>query len=520
MAQTFRESMAWLHTWAGVVLGALLFAIFWMGTLSVFDKEIDRWMTPETRLAKPDSISLDDLVGVAREVAPEASRWSFALATGRSPVVRLAFRNAAGDPSFRDIDAETGVLLPDSGTLAGTRFIFPFHFNLHLKWKEVGYWLVGLAGMSMLVLLVSGVVIHRKIFADFFIFRWSRKLPRSSLDLHNLTGVLGLPFHFVITLSGLIVFFALYFPNVIDTVYGGDRVAFSRDVYGGVQREATSMPARLASLDAMASEAERHWQGASPYYVEISLPGDANATVTMYRSVAQAVDINVDTVYFDAATGEVLHSHTARPVVHVQRFIAGLHFILFDHWPLRWLYFALGLSGCVMIATGYIYWLETRRRRHEKLGLPGVRLVEGLTIGSVTGIVIATLAFFIANRLLPLGASFGGVERAALEVWAFYLVWLASFAHAWLRPGRAWREQCWAIAALALLAPVLNWITTGDHLLKTVLDGYWPVAGMDGLLLAGAGIAVYAARKLSRLRVVSNEVARPAGQSAEAADVG
>jgi len=520
MGTTFRESMAWLHTWAGVVLGALLFAIFWMGSLSAFDQEIDRWMMPETRLAEPDSTSLDYLVGVAREAAPEASRWSFALPTERSPVVRLIFRNAAGDPFFRDIDTKTGVLLPDSGTLAGTRFIFPFHFNLHLKWKEVGYWLVGLAGMSMLVLLVSGVVIHRKIFADFFIFRWSRKLPRSSLDLHNLTGVLGLPFYFVITLSGLIIFFAIYLPNVIDAVYGGDSATFNRDVYGSIQRELTSVPAPLASLDAMASEATRHWQGDPPYYVEISWPGDANATVTMYRSVAQAVDMNVDTVYFDAATGEVLHSHTALPVVHVQRFIAGLHFIQFDHWPLRWLYFLLGLSGCVMIATGYIYWLETRRKRHEKLGLPGVRIVEGLTIGSVTGIVIATLAFFVANRLLPLGASFAGVERAALEVWSFYLVWLASFAYAWLRPGRAWREQCWAIAALALLAPVLNGVTTGDHLLKTLLDGYWPVAGMDLLLLAGAGVAIYAARKLSHSRLAADEPVEPVGRRTEAIDAG
>lgn len=49
MESGFRQSMAWLHTWAGVVLGSLLFAIFWMGTLSVFDREIDRWMMPDTR---------------------------------------------------------------------------------------------------------------------------------------------------------------------------------------------------------------------------------------------------------------------------------------------------------------------------------------------------------------------------------------------------------------------------------------------------------------------------------------
>src|SRR5687768_14441954 len=57
---TLRRSMSWLHTWAGVGLGGLLFAIFWMGTLSVFDREIDRWMMPGTRIAAPRGpVSLD-----------------------------------------------------------------------------------------------------------------------------------------------------------------------------------------------------------------------------------------------------------------------------------------------------------------------------------------------------------------------------------------------------------------------------------------------------------------------------
>lgn len=49
-----------------------------------------------------------------------------------------------------------------------------------------------------------------------------------------------------------------------------------------------------------------------------------------------------------------------------------------------------------------MYWLEARRKKHAALDLPGLRIVEGLTVGSVTGIVIATLAFFVANRLLLL----------------------------------------------------------------------------------------------------------------------
>jgi len=523
MSETFRQSMGWLHTWAGVVLGALLLAIFWMGTLSLFDREIDRWMQPDTRLALPEAVSMDAARPAIDAAVGEADSWFFILPSEREPGGRLFYTGADGERIQAGVDLVGGRVLPRT-SLAGTGFIFPFHFSLHLNWASLGYWLVGLAGMAMLVGLVSGVIIHRKLFVDFFTFRWQRKLPRSSLDLHNLSGVLGLPFHFVITLSGLIIFFNIYFPQAPDLAYGAEddpRAAFFQESFGGYSREPAGEPApRRVPIDSLMERASASWGGAQPWSVAVTHAGDAASYVEVRRSYADQVTMNRDQIYFDAATGEVLHRFEAAPVMSAQRFIAGLHFIQFDHWPLRWLYFVLGLSGCVMIATGYIYWLETRRKRHAQLGLPGVRIVEGLAIGSVIGIVIATLSFFVANRLLPLGASFGGYERAALEVWAFYLVWLVSFAHAWLRPGRAWREQCWAIAGLALLAPVLNWITTGDHLLKTIMEGYWPVAGMDLLLLTGAGIAVYAARKLSHSRLPANERDYQVSQSTEAIDAG
>lgn len=505
MGEGLRQSMNWLHTWAGVVLGALLFAIFWMGTLSVFDKEIDQWMRPETRIVVPEHISLDALRPVVAAEIGAQTDWGIILPDARSPAGGFGgifYTDDSGERVRRPVDFNANLVLPPPQSLAGTGFIFPFHFGLHLNWQQLGYWLVGLAGMAMLVLLVSGVIIHRKIFMDFFTFRKQHKLPRSSLDLHNLSGVLGLPFHFVMTLSGLFIFFSTYFPQAPNAAYADEEepaAVFSEEVFGGYSREPAGEPApRKASLDAMMARARAAWDGGEPWIVSVTHAGDANGYVQVRRKYPNTVTRGRDTIWFDAVTGEELHRFSEGPVKTVQSWFLGLHFIQFDHWPLRWLYFALGLSGCVMIATGYIYWLETRRKRHAKQGLPGVRIVEGLTVGAVTGIIIATLTFFVANRLLPLGATFAGYERAALEVWAFYLVWLATFAHAWLRPGRTWCEQCGAVAVLALLAPMLNWVTTGDHLLKTLGEGYWPVAGMDLLLLAVAVVAVWTTRKLAR----------------------
>ncbi|MET0610513.1 MAG: PepSY-associated TM helix domain-containing protein, partial [Pseudomonas caspiana] len=47
MKEGFRQAMAWLHTWIGLVFGWLLFAIFLTGTMSYFKEEINRWTHPE-----------------------------------------------------------------------------------------------------------------------------------------------------------------------------------------------------------------------------------------------------------------------------------------------------------------------------------------------------------------------------------------------------------------------------------------------------------------------------------------
>ncbi len=502
MGTGFRASMDWLHTWAGVVLGGLLFAIFWMGTLSVFDREIDRWMAPMTRLAPARGDVAVDVLRPTYEAAAAAgaTSWFAQLPTERAPVLQVTWREGTRQ-SLRVFDPASGTALPDPGTWGGTGFLYPFHYMLHVR---LGYWIVGVAGMAMLLLCVSGVVIHRKIFADFFTFRADRQPRRLVLDLHNVTGVLGLPFHLMITLSGVIVFYAVYFPGTTQFAYGDEVRAFGREAYGIYDRPKLGRPGELASLDAMAAEASRLWDGDIPRYLFVRHPGDAAAVVQVARPGEHHVAGSQDIAYFDAGTGALLHRRIApRPVLSAQRFISGLHLIQFRHWTLRWVYFGLGLAGCALIATGYLFWLESRKKKDDRLGDRGVRLVTGLTVGSVSGILVGTLAFFVANRLLPLGTTLFGEDRAGLEMWVFYLAWLTAFVHAWLRPGRAWLEQCWAIAALALAAVALNWITTGDHPVRSLAHReLWAVAGMDGLLLLTGAFAALAARRLRASRIL------------------
>lgn len=503
MSEQFRASMSWLHTWAGLVIGGLLFAIFWMGMLSVFDREIDRWMMPETRRAAATSVSLDAAAHTLNPLAAEskARRWGMQLPTDRVPTLR-AYIDSSDDRRTLHLDPKTGEILAEQRTLGATGFFFPFHFSLFIDPLRIGEWLVGLAAITMMAMCVSGVVIHRKIFADFFMLRIVRKPQQTTLDIHNVTGVLGLPFNFLIAFSGLVIFMGIYLPGVQTILYPNDPVGFGKDAYGNVSREATGKPGTLASLDAMAVEASRRWGGDRPGNVTVWNPGDAAAYVNFNRSYANRVTMNSDMIVFEGSSGRVLSGPNRHgPMMTTQRFLSGMHFIQFKHWTLRWLYFVSGLAGCVLIATGYIFWIQSRAKRHAKEGVRGMAVVRGLSVGATIGLVVATITFLIANRALPNLSNIGGIPRCSAEVWAFCLSWLACFAHAWLRPSAAWREQGLAVALMGLSATALNWITTGDAIPNAIASGQWGVAGVDLVILAGAGVAIIANAKLRAVTV-------------------
>lgn len=553
MFQNFRLSMAWLHTWFGLVLGFVLMAVFFFGSLSVFDREIDRWAIPSTRFEPQPMPSFDRmLLPVFQDMKPSAqsieqarSRVSGPMAgsfpvvkswgaytTHRDPVLSLFSSYElpnAKDPEDsvfgdRTIDPRNGRLLPDDHLKIGSQFFYPLHYSLHLEWKNLGYFIVGFSALVMLVALVSGVVMHRKIFRELFTFRPRKHTQRSTLDLHNLTGVVALPFHFIFAFSGLVIFGSIYFP-ITDTQLKPlhDLHEKHEAMETGLPHDRAGVPGTLASVDAMVAEAKRRWaakdMAGDVGFLSVQHVGDANSYVSVYRAGTDRIALTGEGIHFKASTGEVLREDPPlTPVASVNTFLTGLHLQHFRHWLLRWLYVLGGLSGCACIATGFVFFVEKRKRQHAKQERGGARWVDAFAVTTVTGMLVATLAMLIGNRLLPDDLP----ARGDWEKYIFCGAWLLAFAHAILRTAPvaearmapAWAEQCWAVAVMAVAAVLLNWVTTGDHLLRTLGQGYWPVAGADLFMLASAAVAVMAARKLGRRTGVTSAPAAPRAASA------
>ena len=410
----FRVSMTWLHTWSGLVFCWLLYFLFVTGTFGYFDSEIDLWMTPEAPMV--EATPLDANVAVAErrlaEVADGADRWFIYPVQSREfPRLRVYWQSPpeieGGPPRYgdEDLDAATGRPLPGVRATGGGQTLYQMHYNLHYLPGRIGFYLVAVVTMVMFVGLLTGVVAHKKIFADFFTFRWARG-QTTWLDAHNLLAVASLPFQLMITYSGLIFTLGLFWmPFIVLGGYGFDtgRIAsLPEEAFGQQVVERSGKAAPLVPIGPLARRAADEWGEDEISFIRVEMPGDTNSVVTVQRSARGSVF--GDAMNFDGATGEYAGTTSGLPnaALGFAGALIGLHEGLFASPFLRWLYFLSGVLGCAMIATGAIYWVQKRKPRMAEVDPGrGYRFVERMNVATIVGLPAAIGVYFWANRLLP-----------------------------------------------------------------------------------------------------------------------
>lgn len=536
MKQGFRQSMAWLHTWTGLLVGWLLLLIFMAGTASYYREEISRWMRPEvpSTLARGPEAAERALQYLQRHAA-HAESWTVTLPDERNGTLRMFWRNPESATSTDDgkrrgrrggrfgdatVNPDTGEAIAARETRGGD-FFYRLHFDLHYIPVVWARYLVGFCAMFMLVAIITGVITHKKIFKDFFTFR-PGKGQRSWLDFHNVSAVMALPYHAMITYTGIVTLMFMYLPWGVKAAYPADEDAFFSAAFArfGEPRDAagTSAPGTpdiVRVLDA----SRRYWQGGEPGGFTVHHPGDANAVVDVFQRTGKRLSIDTPSLRFDGATGALLDASPGPGgATRTRGVMYGLHLARFADPLLRLLFFLSGLAGCLMVASGVILWAIKERPKHLKTGRIGfgLRLVDALNIGAVAGLPIAFAAYFWGNRLLPLAIA----ERASAEANVFFAAWAVALLAAFAWPRRAmWAWQLYVAALLFLLLPLVNALTTSTHLGVSLMRHDWVMAGFDLAMLAlGAGLAC-AGRRVQRWQPPASAAARRR-QAANVADAG
>lgn len=521
MKEGLRQSMAWLHTWSGLLVCWILLMVFCAGTASYYRSDITLWMQPElhaaAQLAKADlapAAALAVAQTALQQRAPDATRWFITLPDEQTQATRLGWssppkpgapkKGRRGNFHSELTDPASGAVLSRPRETRGGEFIYRLHFDLHYMPAIWARWIVGFCAMFMLVSIVSGIITHKRIFKDLFTFR-PRKGQRSWLDAHNASAVLALPYHLMITYTGLVTMMFMYMPTGTTVAYQGDQDKFFNEAFprGGEERKASGVQAPLVALAPLLLQAERQWNGRGAGSVSVNHPGDANATVSISRATGRDLSSKLATLQFDGGSGALLGGSgdalSGASATHGVMY--GLHIARFGGPLLRALFFLSGLAGCAMVATGALLWaVKTRQKQARALAAGkrasfGLRLVDALNIGAIAGLPIAFASYFWANRLLPVVMD----QRADREIACFFGAWALAALLAQIQPSRAmWRWQLTAGALLFGLLPVLNVFTTDSHLGVTLFQGKGPlpVAGFDIVMLLLGLLLAYGAKKM------------------------
>lgn len=352
-----------LHSWAGIVTGLLLFIVCLSGSVVVFKNEIDLWANPSlAQLPRSESpASLDTVLAQLQARYPGAVVETIALPDAINPSY-FAFVREPGAPA----NTRTKVALrSDTGAVAGPvdsqlgQYLRMLHVFLFFGPR----WIVGFLGVAMLVLIGTGIVIHRKILAELFTQRWGRSLRVVMSDLHKCAGIWGLGFHILIAGTGAWMGLA----TLLEQSFKYVTTPASHTAAAAPAGQPKAPAAAMQSLDALHAAAVQAVPGFEVRYASLQRWGTAQARAAFTGNL-QGHLLSTTRVEVNAATGALTRVHDPRTQGFWSQFnglMEPLHFGDFGGLALKWLYFVLGMTPAFLSISGTLIWLDSRKQRRR-----------------------------------------------------------------------------------------------------------------------------------------------------------
>ncbi|RYE70759.1 MAG: PepSY domain-containing protein, partial [Oxalobacteraceae bacterium] len=311
MNETLRQSMAWLHTYLGLFFGWILFGVLLTGSIAVFYAEINLWAAPEVQL--PAKLDRSHSISLGRdyleEHAPDARQWRIVIPTERDPVLRVIWKDLEGESTTHRLEAQSGKRI--ASDMDAGAFYLRYHYTLGISRSDslIGFLIVGAAGLAMMAAIVSGIIIHKRIFRDFFNFRPHGSRQRAWMDAHNVLSVLPLPFHAMMAFTGLVILYYAYIPAGVDMLNNGDTSAYQRDSAMSEYIDVDTPPGvsgATVDLLPLVRRAQLEWGGAPALNIYISNPNRRNSVVEVWSQRDHRVAHFPSRVSFDGSSGRTL----------------------------------------------------------------------------------------------------------------------------------------------------------------------------------------------------------------------
>lgn len=507
MKSDFNTSMSLTHTWVSLIVGWAIFFILVTGTISFFRYDLTRWLQPERDLEvnlvqKPQDEQLNAMLDFLSTNYANSTRWNIYLPHIKNPdwdnIEQRKYISIFTFPERKihhfNPNSLEEVKLTEVRETEGGELFRNLHHKFHYIDDTLGRILTGFFSFFVLVAVVSGVIIHKKVFKDFFTFRANKK-QRSWIDMHNITGIITLPFVLMIFYTGLVYYAQYYVPIPYEIIKEKKEIRADEKKALNDSSSLPIMERPKADIKEMINKfgmenlgdiyvAKNKTQG---LVIDFMRPG-GGGTFTRF---------DYDLMRFSGTTGESLTSDYNKGAI-VRYSLINLHEGAFASYPLRWLYFICGVLACIMTATGMVLYTVKRKEKFEresdKKSLV-LEIVERVNIGMIVGLLVGISAFFIANRTLSVTMA----DRADWEVNILFLTWAFMIVFAFYRSvKKAWIESLYIVSLSLAFIPILNFLTTNKHLGITLVQGDFVLAFVDITMLIFAFVFAFVGFKLQR----------------------
>ena len=452
-----------LHAWSGVVCGLYVFIVSLSGVFALFGDELHSWEDENLRIAVSDQpvpvmpLLTEMIEGVSGGDKLESVSVRFPSATEpfyagfvrtRSKETRKATNH------FRRWNPNTGKRLPERGD-GFVHWLVDFHRNLMLE-RTLGRALVGLAGIFLLLSIVSGIVTHRKLLREAFTWRLDRSVRLKWQDSHKAIGLWGLPFHIMIAFTGAwLGLVAIMLPLTAAVTFKGDQGAIFAAVFG-VPPQPAGKSAPMYSIDEARRLVSARVTGPVTG-VSVENWGDQNALYTFHYD-PEGVLLSGAGAKVNGVTGEIQSVNLmSKPGLapRVLGALTPLHYALYGGIWLKFIYAALGILLSIVIAMGLMMWLERRLHGNEARRSPEFyKMLSRTTVGATTGMALASFAVFYADRLIKSAPD----ERTTLIGATYFSVWGLAVLYGLLRRNeyRTCKEILAATGLLSVALPMLD----------------------------------------------------------------
>lgn len=438
-----------LHAWLGVACGLALFVAFYAGALNVFHHQLQHWQQPGAAAPTQD---LDAFLAQVTTDFPAARERLYLLPDENPGVMWLepsAEEGGAGEwrtVHAADYDAE-GRYQPSAGAEVAD-FINELHYQLGLPSGSlpinIGMTLMGLVAVLYGVALVSGLLIHLpKLGKELLALRHQGNLRRYWKNMHNLVGVLSLPFHLIMSVTGAAMGTFVLVAALLGVL------VFGPQLQGQISQEMEPWPAPVLAGEAQPmalvadylSAAENEVPGLEVAWIEIRGYGDRAGWLDVAGSVPGylghhahvVLDVTMAPLRV-VAPGQRSGNAAALSLVY------ALHFGDYGGLLVQGLYFVLGMLGALLFVSGNILWCE---RRCDKVGPSRASaLLLRLTLGVCFGVMVGlAMSLLMAALLLhtPLAAGVAWAERGVFWLTLLALVLWSVRASPLRFAGQLWR---------------------------------------------------------------------------------